>query len=73
MLCGTEVPIDTLALVVPDWHSKNQSQMLIGTNTLDFLMYSQIKSLKPSQAPYGYMDVLKPLDLREKQLTIRNW
>lgn len=65
---GVDTKILTLALIVPDLPSTSQPSVLIGTNTLDSLYkdFSQQETryFFPS---YGYKQVLKTLELRQKQ------
>ena len=59
--------MSTLALVVPTHEGKTSEQVLIGTNTLDFL-YSDFCQHNPSFLPshHGYRAVLKIMELRHK-------
>lgn len=68
-LSETEITISTVALVVPDFHSSDLSQVLIGTNALDVLysQYSQLRTSKHNPSSHGYRVVLKTLALRERQ------
>ncbi|XP_073670179.1 uncharacterized protein [Paramisgurnus dabryanus] len=68
-MVGSEVEISTLALVVPDFNPEKQSQVLIGTNTLDSLYAecSDLNLLEHHSPRYGYSAVLKTLELRHKQ------
>lgn len=63
--CFAKVP--TLALVFPD--VKSQSQVLIGTNTLDVLYSYYVRENKgdPCSDCYGYQAVLKVHEARWKQ------
>lgn len=67
-MVGSEVEISTLALVVPDFKSEKQSQVLIGMNTLDSLYTecSDLNILEHHSPRYGYCAVLKTLELRHK-------
>lgn len=49
VMVGSEIEIFTLALIVPDFNPGKQSQVLIGTNTLDSLYAecSDLDNLKP--------------------------
>lgn len=70
-MVGSEVEIYTLALVVPDFSPEKQSQVLIGTNTLDSLYAecSNLHTLEPHSLRYGYKAVLKTLELRHTMNT----
>ncbi|KAL1258010.1 hypothetical protein QQF64_011254 [Cirrhinus molitorella] len=63
---GSEIEISTLALIIPDFNPGRQSQVLIGTNTLDSLYAecSESNGLEPYSPQYGYNAVLKTLELR---------
>lgn len=69
---GTDVEVNTLALVVPHLRSAVHEQVLIGTNTLDALYtnlqddpnYSTFQPL-----PYGYRVVLRILHMRQESST----
>ncbi len=65
-MVGSEIEIVTLALIVPDFNPGKQSQVLIGTNTLDSLYAecSDLDNLEPYSPRYGYSAVLKTLELR---------
>lgn len=72
---GSEMKIDTLALVIPHLRSAAQEQVLVGTNTLDILYSDFISDPKLSTfqpLPYGYQDVLNILELRQKTSSIGN-
>ncbi|KAL1273136.1 hypothetical protein QQF64_028998 [Cirrhinus molitorella] len=65
-----EPEISTLALVVPDVGSSSDVPLLIGTNTLD-AVYEQCSDLSVVQtgsSRYGYKQVLRVLNKRQKQL-----
>ncbi|MCJ8730139.1 hypothetical protein PDJAM_G00180710 [Pangasius djambal] len=65
---GSEIPVSTLALVVPDTRSNEQSKLLIGTNTLDLLYEDCCNANTDLQAlPYGYRVVLKVMQQRNEQ------
>ncbi len=65
-MVGSEIEIFTLALIVPDFNPGRQSQVLIGTNTLDSLYAecSDLDNLEPYSPRYGYNAVQKTLELR---------
>ncbi|KAL0153919.1 hypothetical protein M9458_050768 [Cirrhinus mrigala] len=65
---GIRIEVPTLALVIPDLPSSFQPSILIGTNTLDEL-YKDFSQQKPQyfSPSYGYKQVLKILELRQKQ------
>ncbi len=64
---GTERDVSTLALEVPTHCGNTRQQVLIGTNTLDFL-YSDYCHYTPRFLPaqHGYRAVLKIMELRYK-------
>ncbi|KAL1268488.1 hypothetical protein QQF64_033851 [Cirrhinus molitorella] len=65
---GISMQVPTLALVIPDLPSAFQPSILTGTNTLDEL-YKDFSQQKPQyfSPSYGYKQVLKILELRQKQ------
>lgn len=65
---GIRMEVPTLALVIPDLPSAFQPSLLIGTNTLDEL-YKDFSQQKPRyfSPSYGYKQILKILELRQKQ------
>lgn len=66
---GSDIEVNTLALVIPHLRSAAQEQVLIGTNTLDVLYsdYSSDQKLSTFQpSPYGYQVVLNILKIRQK-------
>lgn len=72
---GTDIEVNTLALVVPHLRSAVHEQLLIGTNTLDTL-YANLQddpncsTFQP--LPYGYRVVLKTLHKRQESSTSGN-
>lgn len=65
---SSQPEVQTLALIVPDTRSNSCVPVLIGTNTLDPL-YEQFCDGDPleSNAYCGYQQVLKTLQLRQRQ------
>ena len=66
---GSDVEIDTLALVIPHLRSASKQQVLVGTNTLDNL-YSNVNA-DPNLSvfeplPVGYKAILKVLEMRQR-------
>lgn len=70
---GIDTEILTLALLVPDLTSTSQPLVLIGTNSLDNLYkdFSQ-QETRYFSPTYGYKQVLKILELRQKQNVVGN-
>lgn len=68
---GVSVEVPTVALVVPDVNSHNQSLVLIGTNTLDVLYEQHSNANSPTYQPssFGYRVVLRTLETRRKKNT----
>lgn len=65
---GSDVEVDTLALVIPHLRSASQQQVLVGTNTLDIL-YSDVSS-DPNFSSFepllmGYRAILKVLEMHQ--------
>lgn len=69
---GTDIEVQTLALVIPHLRSTVHEQVLVGTNTLDTL-YADLRddpnfsTFQP--LPYGYRAVLTILQLHQKGST----
>ncbi len=70
---GSEFEVLTLALVVPDTHTSNQSSILIGMNTLEVL-YEQFLNSHSIFQPQsnGYRAVLKMLELHHQKTEAGN-
>ncbi len=69
---GSDIEVDTLALVIPHLRSASQQQVLVGTNALDIL-YSNVRS-DPNLSsfeplPVGYRAILKVLEIHQKNLS----
>lgn len=69
---GTDIEVQTLALVIPNLCA--QEQVLIGTNTLDILYsdYSQLKCDNHQPLLHGYRAVLKILELKGEKVVNNN-
>lgn len=72
---GTDIEVNTSALVVPHLRSTVHEQVLIGTNTLDTLYtnlqdYPNCSTFQP--LPYSYRVVLKILHMHQKSSTSSN-
>ncbi|XP_037829581.1 uncharacterized protein LOC112450694 [Kryptolebias marmoratus] len=66
---GAEIDVSTLALVVPDTRSSNQTPVLVGTNTLDVLYgkFLDVENTDYLPSFCGYRALLKTLELRHTQ------
>jgi len=64
---GSEINVNTLALVILPLRAAAQEQVLVGTNTLDAL-YADFHESSPNfkPAPYGFRALLKILEIRQK-------
>lgn len=63
---GSDITVDTLALVIPPLRAATEEQVLVGTNTLDTLYANFKESSENFQPiPYGYRTLLKILQLRQ--------
>lgn len=71
---GVDIEVPTLALIVPDLPSSSQPNILVGMNTLDALYkdYSKIRNAPHTPPRLGYRDMLKILQIRQKQFTEGN-
>lgn len=71
---GVDIEVPTLALIIPDLPSSLQPNVLVGMNTLDALYKDSSKMQNVPHVPsnFGYRDVLKILQIRQKQFTDGN-
>ena len=71
---GVDMEVPTLALIIPELPSNSQADILVGMNTLDALYKdcSEMQNILYTPHQSGYRDVLKILQIRQKQFTEGN-